>query len=335
LSTPYVQQFNLGVQWEFAKNTVLEVGYVGNKGTKLLQLINVNQPIYAPATNSFVTRLAAGSILSTNKNVTGGVHQVQTSSNSRYNSLQATLTRRFSQGLQLTAAYTFGRSYDYYNGTPVNELASLAGDQYDWKRNYGRSDFNREHRLVISGAYDLPKSKSGSGTARALLNNWQIAGIAVFQSGLPFSIIDNPGNAVFSRANFNPSFTGQVQCSASVSSCLTSYFNQGAFVISRPRLDNTGVGVVNNPTFDPANPFGNTPRNFLTGPGQKNVDISLIKFIPINERFRGEARVELFNAFNWVNYANPVNNIAIASFGKIISASTGPRVIQFAFKVNF
>lgn len=335
LSTPYVQQFNLGVQWEFAKNTVLEVGYVGNKGTKLLQLINVNQPIYAPATNSFVTRLAAGSILSTNKNVTGGVHQVQTSSNSRYNSLQATLTRRFSQGLQLTAAYTFGRSYDYYNGTPVNELASLAGDQYDWKRNYGRSDFNREHRLVISGAYDLPKSKSGSGMARALLNNWQIAGIAVFQSGLPFSIIDNPGNAVFSRANFNPSFTGQVQCSASVSSCLTSYFNQGAFVISRPRLDNTGVGVVNNPTFDPANPFGNTPRNFLTGPGQKNVDISLIKFIPINERFRGEARVELFNAFNWVNYANPVNNIAIASFGKIISASTGPRVIQFAFKVNF
>ncbi|MDX6304898.1 MAG: hypothetical protein QOI77_1867 [Blastocatellia bacterium] len=335
LSTPYVQQFNLGVQWEFAKNTVLEVGYVGNKGTKLLQLINVNQPIYAPATNSFVTRLAAGSILSTNKNVTGGVHQVQTSSNSRYNSLQATLTRRFSQGLQLTAAYTFGRSYDYYNGTPVNELASLAGDQYDWKRNYGRSDFNREHRLVISGAYDLPKSKSGSGTARALLNNWQIAGIAVFQSGLPFSIIDNPGNAVFSRANFNPSFTGQVQCSGSVSSCLTSYFNQAAFVISRPRLDNTGVGVVNNPTFDPANPFGNTPRNFLTGPGQKNVDISLIKFIPINERFRGEARVELFNAFNWVNYANPVNNIAIASFGKIISASTGPRVIQFAFKVNF
>ena len=335
LKTPYVQQFNAGVQWEFSKNTVLEVGYVGNKGTKLLQIINLNQTIYVPASNSFVTRLAAGSILSTNKNVTGGVHQVQTSSNSRYNSLQATLTRRFAQGLQLTAAYTFGRSYDYYNGTPVNELASPAGDQYDWKRNYGRSDFNREHRLVISGAYDLPKSKSDSGAVRALLNNWQIAGIAVFQSGLPFSIIDNPGNAVFSRANFNPAVTGQIKCSGSVSSCLNNYFNQGAFVTSKPRLDNTNVGLVNNPTFDPNNPFGNTPRNFLTGPGQKNVDISLIKFIPISERVRGEARVEFFNAFNWVNYANPVNNIAIASFGRIISASTGPRVIQFAFKVDF
>ena len=106
-------------------------------------------------------------------------------------------------------------------------------------------------------------------------------------------------------------------------------------MISRPRLDGTSVGVVTNPSFDPAHPFGNTPRNFLTGPGQKNVDISLIKFIPITERVKGEFRAEFFNAFNWVNYANPVNNIALGSFGKIISASTGPRVIQFAFKVNF
>ena len=336
LRTPYVQQYNAGVQWEFMRNTVLEVGYVGNKGTKLLQIINLNQPIYVQATNSFVPRLAAGSILSANKNVTGGVHQVQTSSNSKYNSLQVTLTRRFEQGLQLTGAYTFGRSYDYYNGTTVNELASLAGDQFDWRSNYGRSDFNREHRLVISGVYDLPKSKSESGAARALLNNWQIAGIAVFQSGLPFSIIDNPGNAVFSRANFNPSFSGQIKCSGPVSSCLSNYFNQGAFVTSRPTpLGNAGVGIVTNPTFDPNAPFGNTPRNFLTGPGQKNVDISVIKFIPINERFRGEARAEFFNALNWVNYGNPVNNIAIASFGRVISASTGPRVIQFAFKLNF
>ena len=335
LRTPYVQQYNAGVQWEFAKNTVLEVGYVGNKGTKLLQIVNLNQPSYVQATNSFVPPLAAGSILSTNKNVTGGVHQVQTSSNSHYNSLQVTLTRRFSAGLQLTAAYTFGRSYDYYNGTTVNELASPVGDQSNWKLNYGRSDFNREQRFVVSGVYDLPKSKYESGVARALLNNWQIAGIAVFQSGLPFSVIDNPGNAVFSRANRNTAFTGQIQCSGAVSSCLNNYFAQGAFVTSRPRLDGTSVGVVNNPTFDPSNPFGNTARNFLTGPGQKNVDFSLIKFIPINERFKGEVRVEFFNAFNWVNYANPVNNIALASFGRIISASTGPRVIQFAFKLNF
>jgi len=336
LRTPYVQQYNLGVQWELLKNTVLEIGFVGNKGTKLLQLINSNQPVYVPATNSFAPRLAPGAILSTNKNATGSVHQIQTSSNSRYNSLQVTLTRRFAQGLQLTGAYTFGHSYDYYNGTSVNELASTPGDQFDWKSNYGRSDFNREHRLVVSGVYELPKFNTESGLARAILNNWQVAGIAVFQTGLPFSIIDNPGNAVISRANFNPAFTGQIECSGSVSSCLNNFFNQGAFAISRPRLDGTNVGVVNNPAFDPSNPFGNTPRNFLTGPGQKNVDISFIKLIPLTESVRGEFRTELFNAFNWVNYANPVNNIALGgSFGRIISASTGPRVIQFGFKLNF
>jgi hypothetical protein len=336
LKTPYVQQYNFGAQWELLKNTVLEVGYVGNKGTKLLQLINSNQTVYVSATNSFAPRLAPGAILSTNKNATGGLHQIQTSSNSRYNSLQATLTRRFAQGLQLTGAYTFGHSYDYYNGTAVNELASAPGDQFDWKTNYGRSDFNREHRLVVSGVFELPKLKAESGLARAILNNWQIAGIAVFQTGLPFSIIDNPGNAVISRANFNPAFAGQIECDGSVSSCLNHFFNQSAFVISRPRLDGTNVGVVNNPAFDPNNPFGNTPRNFLTGPGQKNVDISFIKLISLTEGIRGEFRTELFNAFNWVNYANPVNNIALGgSFGKIISASTGPRVIQFGFKLNF
>jgi len=100
-------------------------------------------------------------------------------------------------------------------------------------------------------------------------------------------------------------------------------------------LSGAGVGAVNNPAFDPAHPFGNTQRNFLTGPGQKNIDLSIIKFIPIKEQIRGEVRMEMFNAFNWVNYANPVTNIAVASFGRITSASTGPRVIQFGFKLNF
>lgn len=335
LSTPYIQQYNFSVQWQIAKNTVLDVGFVGNKGTHLLQVVTLNQPIYNRATNTFVQNLAAGSILSLNKNVTGGVQQVQTTSNSRYSSFQATLAKRFSRGLQITGAYTYGLSYDYYSGGSVNELTNIPGDQSNWKLNWGRSDFNREHRFVLSGVYELPKFKFESGAAKAIFNNWQIAGIAVFQSGLPFSIIDNPGNAVISRANFNPAFSGQIECSNSVSNCLTAYFAQGAFVTSRPRLDGTSVGVVNNPTFDPNNPFGNTPRNFLTGPGQKNVDLSVIKLIPINERFRAEFRAEFFNLFNWVNYANPVNNIALGNFGQITSASTGPRVIQFGFKLSF
>lgn len=341
LKTPYVQQFNFGAQWEFAKNTVLEVGYVGNKGTNLLQLITLNQPVYVAPTSaaaplgSFVPRLAPGNILSANKNATGALSQVQTSSNSKYNSLQITLARRFAQGLQITGAFTYGKAFDYYSGGAVNEIVNNPGDQFDWKTNYGRSDFNRERRLVVSGVYEFQKRDYETRIARAFLNNWQIAGVAVFQSGLPFSVIDNPGNAVISRANYNPA-GGAIYSSGDVSERLNNYFNQSAFVISRPRLDGTGVGIVNNNFFDPNNPFGNTPRNFLTGPGQKNVDISFIKGVPFSENFRGELRLEVFNLFNWVNYANPVSNIALGtSFGRIISASTGPRVMQLGFKVNF
>ncbi len=335
LKTPYVQQYNFGVQWEFAKNTVLEVGYVGNSGSKLLQVITLNQPVYDRTTNSFAPPLAAGSIISVNKNATGGVQQVQTTSESNYNSLQVSLAKRFSQGLQVSGAYTYGRSFDYYSGSAINEIANMPGDQFNWRTNYGRSDFNREQRLVISGVYDFPRYNSASKFANALLNNWQIAGIAVFQSGLPFSIIDNPGNAVISRANYNGAFGGSIYTSGDVSDRLGGFFNTGAFVTSRPRLDGTSVGVVNNPTFDPNAPFGNTPRNFLTGPGQKNIDFSIIRFIPFTERIRGEIRAEMFNVFNWVNYANPVSNIALGNFGQITSASTGPRVIQFGFKLGF
>ena len=106
---------------------------------------------------------------------------------------------------------------------------------------------------------------------------------------------------------------------------MNGFFNTSAFASSR-------LGTA---TFDPNAPFGNVRRNFLTGPGQKNVDISFIKLVPFTETLRGEFRVEFFNAFNWVNYANPNNNISGANFGRIERASTGPRVIQLAFKLNF
>lgn len=344
LATPYVQQFNFGLQWGFWNNFVFDIGYVGNKGTKLLQLVSPNQPVYNRATNSFATPFP-GSVISNLKNATGGVQQVQTTSLSTYNSLQMSLTKRFSDGLQFQAAYTFGKSIDYYSGGAVNEIANVFGDQRDWRTNRGRSDFNREHRLVVSGVYSFPKQNFDSGFARAVLNGWQVAGIAVFQSGLPFSVVDNVGNAVIQRANFNRNFTGDIYTAGDVSQRLNGYFNTAAFVRSCPigtlvggvlvACANNGTGAVNNPLFDPANPFGNTTRNGFTGPGQKNVDISLIKFIPFTERVRGEFRIEAFNVFNWVNYANPNNNISGANFGRIERASTGPRVLQIGLKLNF
>jgi len=170
-----------------------------------------------------------------------------------------------------------------------------------------------------------------------ILNNWQLNGILTLQTGTPYSIIDVVGNNIIQRANSAPGFTGSIETTGSTQERLNGFFNVNAFVASRPFVaSGTSLGIPTNPNFDPNNPFGNTPRNSLYGPGQKNMDFSIVKFIPITERVRGEFRTEFFNIFNWANFANPNNNIAVPStFGKITSTSAGPRVIQFAFKVNF
>lgn len=335
LNTPLVHQFNAGVQWEVGHHYVLDVGYVGNRGRSLFQPVTLNQPVYNPTTNAFTARFPA-SVISANKNATGGIQQVQTSGRSKYDSLQISLSKRFSSGLQFLVAYTFGKSHDYYSGTGVNELQNVSGDQVNPRSNYGRSDFNREQRFVLSSVYALPNHTFDNGFARALLNNWQVATIVVFQSGLPLTIVSENGAQTVQRANFNTAVTGSVYTTGSASSRVNGYFNPAAFVSScLSATCGAGVGTVSNPNFDRSAPFGNTPRNFLTGPGQKNVDIFFIKIIPFTERVRGEFRTELFNAFNWVNYSNPNNNVVGANFGKIERASTGPRVIQLGFKLSF
>ena len=334
LRTPYIHQYNANVQWEFANNFLLEAGYVGSKGTKLLQVITLNQPVYNRTANVFTAPL--GTALSTQKNVAGGIQQVQSSSNSEYNSLQLSVTKRFSRGLQFLSAYTWGKSTDYYSGGTINELFAVAGDQFDWRTNYGPSDFDRRHRFVTSFVYDLPKLVSESNSAKVILNNWQLNGILTLQTGTPFSVVDIVGNNIIQRANFAPGFTGSIETSGSTQSRLNGFFNTAAFVLSRPILAGGNLGTPNNPTFDPNNPFGNTSRNFLYGPGQKNMDLSVVKFIPITETVKGEFRTEFFNIFNSANFANPNINIAVPStFGRITATSAGPRVIQFAFKVNF
>ncbi len=158
----------------------------------------------------------------------------------------------------------------------------------------------------------------------------------MLQTGLPFSITADNGTTIIQRANLAPGYNGNFYTMGSMSTRTNAYFNTGAFVTSCLNAAcSAAVGAVTNPNFDPGAPFGNTARNFLVGPGQKNLDISFIKMIPFSERVRGEFRTELFNAFNFVNYANPNNNLIGANFGRIERASTGPRVIQLAFKLSF
>ena len=251
-----------------------------------------------------------------------GVHAMQSSAISNYNSLQASLTKRLSHGLQFLAAYTYSHSIDDYSGDPTgtSDVSVVPGNQAPgFLNNRASSDYDRRHRLVFSGIYDLPKFYKGSSPfARQAANGWELASVLTLQSGTPFSVLTNATAFVQARADSvagcDPTLSG------SAHSRLNEYFNPACFTAAPA----TAAGG-----------FGDSGRNILRGPNQKNVDISIIKYFPVTEQVKVEFRGEFFNAFNMVSFANPINLLSSSNVGRIVSTSTGPRVIQFALKLNF
>ncbi len=317
--TPYVQQYNLGVQWEFAANWLLDLGYVGSSGRKLTRLRSANQSLFStqfPPAGPLSAGLSALAVQGF------GVHLMETSANSNYNSMQVSLNKRFSKGLQFLTSYTWSHSFDEYSGAEsgVSDVTVVPGNQVIFN-NYASSDFDRRHRFITSFVYDLPKFHKGdSGAGKLLLNDWQFAGIVALQSGTPFSVLTNANVFTQARADFAAGMgPSDALLEGDVSDRLNEYFETSAFA---------------NAAAVPGS-FGNTPRNFLRGPNQRNLDFSVVKFFPIDDTRKFEFRTEFFNLFNNVNFANPVNIRASGAFGRIVRTSTGPRVIQFAFKFSF
>jgi hypothetical protein len=323
-SIPYTQTFNLGVQNSFANNWMLDLGYVGSLGRKFPRLFSFNQA-YGP---SFAGVPAVGSLGGPLFSGFGdlpalglGSFLMESNSNSNYNSLQASVNKRFSHGLQMLLSYTWSHSIDDYSGTDVSDISLLPGDMVNQSHNYASSDFDRRHRFVGSYLYQLPNAyHGGSGLAKGLVNSWSLSGIVTLQSGVPFSILGADSLFAFTQADLKP---GRTVASAikggDVADRLNAYFDTSAFAV---------------PTPDTAD-FGTLRRNIIRGPKQINTDLSIMKLFPITESQKVEFRAEFFNLFNNVNFANPVNVVSSGNFGQIASTTTGPRVIQFALKYNF
>ncbi len=321
LRSPYVQQYSLGFQWEFIKDTQLEVSYVGSQTRKLQRFKNVNQPFAPNGTLS-----PFGTLLSqiTQPGLNSFSVTVQESSAvASYNSLQATVTRRLSKGLQALASYTWAHAIDEYSGQltslGTSDVSPDFGDQATFRGNRATADFDRRQRLVVSFVYDLPKLYDGDRFAlKALVNNWQVSGVAIFQTGLPFTVVSSTGLSDGARASYAAGGQGDGRLSGDVRQRLDRYFDTSRFIPS------TGVGN-----------FGTVGRNTLRGPAQSNTDFSIVKFLTFQERYRAEFRAEFFNIFNQTNFANPGNVVGTPNFGRILEATTGPRIVQFAFKLAF
>lgn len=373
--TPYFEQYNLVVQFGLSENSVLELAYVGTHGRKLFHSITINQARLAspehPIVNE-VTQLPITINTPGNAQLRAPFQGVllgsnfwidRTSGTSAYNSLQASFSRRLSRGLQFLASYTFAKSIDDGSGTgggsgtngvvntaQINDTNVGVINSLDGGAARGVSDFDRTHRFVASFLWEVPKPAfaSHSKIGRVLFSNWQMSGIVTAMSGLPIDIVDSVAGSLYVGANAGvgrPNFAAGANRATATSSIPAGYFfNPLAFV--RPRLTggqpipSSGGAFFADVTCSSANvvctDFGNVGRNILRGPAQFNIDLSVGKRFRFNEARNIEIRVEAFNLFNTVNFANPISNLnAGTDFGRIISTSNNPRMIQLAVKLDF
>jgi hypothetical protein len=332
-------EWNLTVQHQFAGNTTVQVGYVGQRGTHLMVPFDYAQRVLLPGGTTapspyFAANPGLYSVLGggTPTSDTPGAEVSGTKSNGtmRYNSLQAVVQKQMSHGLQYQVAYTLSRcmsdSTGYY-GAWNNALSASAYWQnvYDQKSEYAPCYYDATHVVSAYAIYDLPFGRHGmfgknvNSVVNGVIGGWQVSPIVSFHTGWPMptqGAVDQSGT--YSRGI-------RLDCSGVPS--ITNTFIPG---VGRQWFVNDGQF-----TQPAAGTFGNCSPQLsdLRSPHYSDVDLSLHKDFPITERFRVQFRTDFINAFNHTQYNAPNMGYG-ATMGQITSAQP-PRNIQLALKLYY
>ena len=320
--TPYLQQYSLSLDRELLPTMGVEVAYVGNAGRKNVFNFGLNNPYPGPEPTAQRRALCRNADICDLSGISGPVNW----GTSNYNALQVKLRKEMGpEGLMLLGAYSWGKVL----GT------SIAGPQLwegqpirDWNRNWkadtGPTRYDTRHLASLSWVYQLPfgRGKPLGGdigrTADLIFGGWKLGGIGTFQTGAFLTPRDifNVSNAGGSRPDLlrNPNNLGH----SSRDQMINQFFNTGDRFFARTA------------PFT----FGNAGTGTIVGPGLQLWDISLHKDFYVAEEQRVQFRVELFNAFNHVNFGNPNTSFGSASFGRIRNAGDA-RQVQFGLRYDF
>jgi hypothetical protein len=339
--TPYAHQYNMQVQYEFLRGYTLEVGYVGTSGVKLLTRREINPALFTPTATTQNTNSRRMFNQGNPQNadfggsVFGSITNQETSANSNYSSLQVTVSKRFSQGVQFQSAYTYGHCLDNASGLRSNVRFSNTG------ADRGNCEFDIRQRYVVSYIWELPFGKGLKGVSGKLLSGWQVGGVTQFQTGTPFNIFDSTDRSLSAAGGDRPDFVGgdvQFFDPRNVDASLggpNRYFNGTgggtATAATNPFFRRVGAGLT---AATGAGRFGSLGRNAFHGPGVNSWDFSILKRTKVTESQEFEFRTEFFNVFNHAQFLNPVADINSPAFG-LISTTRDPRLIQFALKYKF
>jgi hypothetical protein len=303
---PYLQQWTVSVQQNLPGDMLLEVSYVGSHGARLSKRYDRNTALGLLQPGD--TRTAQQRRQYPNL---GFILSDEGAGFSKYNALQTSLRKAYSNGLTYMVSYMWGRSMDNdsYDGKATRFYRP--GDN-DW----GRSIFDIRQRFVASINYELPFGKHAKGIAKQVLGGWQINGITALQTGLPWHV------TATDTSNTATSFGGRPNRSCNG---------------NLPTDQRTAQRWIDTSCFavPPLNTYGNAGVHYLDTDGSKTQDIGLFKNFDITERIRLQFRWEVFNVFNNVNYNKPSTSVsAPATFGKIFAAQPA-RIMQFGMKLNW
>lgn len=307
----YIQQWNLGIQQEVRGNTVVEVGYIGNRGTRLTRTNDINQAFLPVPGVTPVPPVQSRRPFSQY----GTINLLESSANSNYHALLGRFERRFSGGLSFLSSYTYGHVIDDSTGGNASQDArNLQADK-------ASANFDARQRLVVSYIYDVPFGKDrqfGSNlpaVANAILGGWQVAGITTFQSGRPVDPGLQGQNSNTGSTRDRPNATG-INPVIQNRTSRTVYGDPAAF------------------TVPSAGTFGNAGRNSFDGPGTNNFDFTLGKNFR-RENMNVQFRAEFFNAFNRPFLNQPERRRDNPAYGTITSTLRDNRQIQFGLKIVY
>ena len=302
----YVQDWNLQVSHQIGANNVVEVGYVGSKGTHVdTSMNNYNQPL--PGPGDVQSRRPYPQF--------SGIRMEYFGANTIYHSLQARYEHRFNRGLSVTVAYTFSHLIDNAGNT-INEGGCVCQTP-SVTNNRDSSTMDQRHRFVTGYVWEMPFARNLHGVAGAVASGWALNGIITLASGNPFHIgesSDTQNNA--GTWEYPNLVAGQSVSIPNQSASL--WFNPNAFAPS----------ILS---------YGNAPRNPVVGPGVHTGDLSLFKSfkMPFNERHSLQLRMEAFNSLNTPQFSNPGSSLGTSTFGQITSTKINNRILQFAVKYKF
>lgn len=334
---PRLQQWNISAKIGLKHNVSLDLGYVGSHGDRLLRARGLNQPLLAspahPVNCGYDGDLSHCIDTNTSLNarlrvpVMGetptALQASEFTGTSWYQSIQATLRKQMSQGLSFQAAYTLSRAEN--DGIIYN-------DQNDPAASRGRASFDRTHRLIANFDYQIPTPVTARGLANIFLRGWSAAGIIIWQSGLPLTLVDPNGGSVYGRAGTST----VTMCPGATADMLATSGNVTDRLyhwIDSSRLCAPPVSGIDGSTG-----YGNAGVSILDGPGQFNTDFSIgrhAKVGGLREDAELAFRVEFYNVLNHPQFANPGTTYGTANFGVITQSSVAPRLIQFGLKYLF